>query len=98
MLTLYLPTRDLVSCNGKVDPLLGVLHVDKDFVKGQRIFGQLTLTFRWVSLIGIDLSSFSASFMVDGRDREKIDFLTNPSSHLVFRVNFVVATDERTRR
>lgn len=60
MLTLYLPTRDLVTCNGKVDTLRGVLHVDKDFAKGQRIFGQLTLTFRWVAPIEI-CSSCSSS-------------------------------------
>lgn len=46
MLTLYLPTRDIVLCNGQVDPLRGVLHVDKDFAADHRIYGQLTLTFR----------------------------------------------------
>lgn len=92
MLTLYLPTRDLVTCNGKVNPLQGVLHVDKDFAKGQRIFGQLTLTFRWVQLWLKSSLRPSVVFDRGGRDRK---------SRLIYRqilVPGVLATGERTRR
>ncbi|XP_060526182.1 phosrestin-2-like isoform X2 [Cylas formicarius] len=46
-LTLYLSSRDLVVSAGKIDKLSGVLLVDPEFVQGRRIFGQITLSFRY---------------------------------------------------
>nr|XP_022900027.1 phosrestin-2-like [Onthophagus taurus] len=46
-LTLYLSSRDLVVSSGKVDKLHGVLLIDPDFVQERKIYGQITLTFRY---------------------------------------------------
>ncbi|GAB0099206.1 uncharacterized protein DMENIID0001_150540 [Sergentomyia squamirostris] len=47
MITLYLATREMVHRMGSVEPLRGVLYADPKFAAGFRIFGQLTLTFRY---------------------------------------------------
>ncbi|KAK0172221.1 hypothetical protein PV328_005567 [Microctonus aethiopoides] len=46
-LTLYLINRDLVVHDGKVDKLLGVFLVDPEYVKNKKVYGQVTLTFRY---------------------------------------------------
>ncbi|KAL6420197.1 hypothetical protein ACFW04_013818 [Cataglyphis niger] len=46
-LTLYLASRDLIVSEGKIDKLQGVLLVDPDYLQGKRVFGQVTLTFRY---------------------------------------------------
>ncbi|XP_044757226.1 arrestin homolog isoform X2 [Coccinella septempunctata] len=46
-LTLYLSSRDLVISNGQIDRLQGVILVDPEFVESRRVFGQVTLTFRY---------------------------------------------------
>ncbi|XP_031331600.1 arrestin, lateral eye-like [Photinus pyralis] len=46
-LTLYLSSRDLVVSAGRIDRLQGVLLVDPDFVNQRKVFGQVTLTFRY---------------------------------------------------
>ncbi|KAL1490953.1 hypothetical protein ABEB36_011621 [Hypothenemus hampei] len=46
-LTLYLSSRDLVVSNGKIDRLTGVLLVDPDFVDNRKVYGQITLNFRY---------------------------------------------------
>ncbi len=49
MLTIYLGSRELISKGGVVEPLKGILYIDsKLLTSGQKIYGQLTLTFRWV--------------------------------------------------
>ncbi|XP_055907564.1 arrestin homolog [Eupeodes corollae] len=47
VLTLYMGSRDLVSTDGVVEPLRGVIVVDPKFLCNQKIYGQLTLTFRY---------------------------------------------------
>ncbi|XP_055691693.1 arrestin homolog isoform X1 [Lutzomyia longipalpis] len=47
MITLYLASREMVHRMGSVEPLRGVLYADPKFAVGFRIFGQLTLTFRY---------------------------------------------------
>ncbi|XP_059621921.1 arrestin homolog [Phlebotomus argentipes] len=47
MITLYLASREMIHRMGSVEPLRGVLYADPKFVSGFRIFGQLTLTFRY---------------------------------------------------
>lgn len=47
MITLYLATREMIHRMGSVEPLRGVLYADPKFASGFRIFGQLTLTFRY---------------------------------------------------
>ncbi|XP_020712244.2 arrestin homolog [Athalia rosae] len=46
-LTLYLASRDLVVSAGKIDRLQGVLLVDPDYLQDKKIYGQVTLTFRY---------------------------------------------------
>ncbi|XP_045469332.1 beta-arrestin-2-like isoform X2 [Harmonia axyridis] len=46
-ITLYLSSRDLVVSNGKIDRLQGVILVDPEFVENRKIYGQITLTFRY---------------------------------------------------
>ncbi|XP_017771215.1 PREDICTED: arrestin homolog isoform X2 [Nicrophorus vespilloides] len=46
-LTLYLSSRDLVVSTGKIDRLQGVLLVDPEFVEDRKVYGQITLTFRY---------------------------------------------------
>ncbi|KAL3276932.1 hypothetical protein HHI36_012298 [Cryptolaemus montrouzieri] len=46
-LTLYLSSRDLVVSAGQIDRLQGVLLVDPEFVENRRVYGQVTLTFRY---------------------------------------------------
>lgn len=47
VLTLYLGTRDVVCRQGAVEPLRGVIYIDPKFVPSHKIYGQLTLTFRY---------------------------------------------------
>ncbi|KAG4072017.1 hypothetical protein HA402_010954 [Bradysia odoriphaga] len=47
VLTLYLGTRDVICRRGAVEPLRGVIFLDPKFVPNHKIFGQLTLTFRY---------------------------------------------------
>lgn len=47
VLTLYLGTRDIIARGGKLEPLRGVVFVDPNYVADHKIFGQLTLTFRY---------------------------------------------------
>ncbi|XP_066246741.1 arrestin homolog [Euwallacea similis] len=46
-LTMYLASRDLVVSQGKIDRLTGVLLVDPEFVDDRKVYGQITLTFRY---------------------------------------------------
>ncbi|XP_011168606.1 arrestin homolog isoform X2 [Solenopsis invicta] len=47
-LTLYLASRDIIVGEGKNDnKLLGVLLVDPEYVREKKVFGQVTLTFRY---------------------------------------------------
>ncbi|KAJ8985589.1 hypothetical protein NQ317_015080 [Molorchus minor] len=46
-LTLYLSSRDLVVSNGGIDRLQGVLLIDPEFVENRKVYGQVTLTFRY---------------------------------------------------
>ncbi|XP_076276807.1 phosrestin-2 isoform X2 [Lasioglossum baleicum] len=46
-LTLYLPTRDLIVSETKIDKLHGVVLVDPDYLQNRRVYGQITLTFRY---------------------------------------------------
>ncbi|XP_046615319.1 arrestin homolog [Neodiprion virginianus] len=46
-LTLYLASRDLVVSAGKIDRLQGVLLVDPDYLQDKKVYGQVTLTFRY---------------------------------------------------
>lgn len=46
-LTLYLASRDLIVSEAKIDKLQGVLLLDPEFLQGKRVFGQITLTFRY---------------------------------------------------
>ncbi|XP_026484844.1 arrestin homolog [Vanessa tameamea] len=46
-LTLYLDSRDLVVENGSIDKIQGVLHVDSECLENKKLFGQVTLTFRY---------------------------------------------------
>ncbi|XP_029166424.1 phosrestin-2-like isoform X2 [Nylanderia fulva] len=46
-LTLYLASRDLIVSEAKIDQLQGVLLVDPDYLQEKRVFGQVTLTFRY---------------------------------------------------
>ncbi|XP_047362068.1 phosrestin-2-like isoform X1 [Vespa velutina] len=46
-LTLYLASRDLIVNDAKIDKLQGVLLVDPEYLQQKRVFGQITLTFRY---------------------------------------------------
>ncbi|XP_026672431.1 phosrestin-2-like isoform X2 [Ceratina calcarata] len=46
-LTLYLANRDLAVSESKIDKLQGVLLVDPEFLQEKRVYGQITLTFRY---------------------------------------------------
>ncbi|XP_072744036.1 phosrestin-2 [Anoplolepis gracilipes] len=46
-LTLYLASRDLIVSETKIDKLQGVLLVDPDYLQEKKVFGQVTLTFRY---------------------------------------------------
>ncbi|XP_053601638.1 arrestin homolog [Plodia interpunctella] len=46
-LTLYLASRDLVVENGSIDKIQGVLHVDPEHLENKKLYGQVTLTFRY---------------------------------------------------
>lgn len=49
LLTLYLGTRELVSRGGVVDPIKGVVYLDARVNdSNQKVYCQLTLTFRYV--------------------------------------------------
>nr|XP_015839691.1 PREDICTED: arrestin homolog isoform X2 [Tribolium castaneum] len=44
---MYLSSRDLVVSAGRIDRLQGVLLVDPEFVENRKVYGQVTLTFRY---------------------------------------------------
>ncbi|KAG5880132.1 hypothetical protein JTB14_027506 [Gonioctena quinquepunctata] len=46
-LTLYLSSRDLVVSPEGIDRVQGVLLVDPEFVEDRKVYGQVTLTFRY---------------------------------------------------
>ncbi|XP_048004488.1 beta-arrestin-1-like [Leguminivora glycinivorella] len=46
-LTLYLASRDLVVETNSIDRIQGVLHVDPEHVDNKKLYGQVTLTFRY---------------------------------------------------
>ncbi|CAF4836625.1 unnamed protein product [Pieris macdunnoughi] len=46
-LTMYLASRDLVVENGSIDKIQGVLHVESGNMENKKLFGQVTLTFRY---------------------------------------------------
>ncbi|XP_016837528.1 uncharacterized protein LOC100117419 isoform X2 [Nasonia vitripennis] len=46
-LTLYLASRDLVVTAGKIDKLQGVLLIDPEILQNKKVYGQVTLTFRY---------------------------------------------------
>ncbi|XP_023287744.1 phosrestin-2 [Orussus abietinus] len=45
--TLYLASRDLIVSEGKIDKLQGVLLVDPEYLQDKKVYGQVTLTFRY---------------------------------------------------
>ncbi|XP_055389137.1 uncharacterized protein LOC129618427 [Condylostylus longicornis] len=47
ILTMYLPTREIVSCGTQPSILKGILFVDPKSIQGYRVYAQLTLTFRY---------------------------------------------------
>lgn len=46
-LTLYLVSRDLVVSDTKIDKLHGVVLVDPEYLQEKKVYGQITLTFRY---------------------------------------------------
>ncbi|XP_067006688.2 phosrestin-2 [Anabrus simplex] len=46
-LTLYLSSRDLVISANKIDKVQGVVLVDPEYLQDRKVFGQVTLTFRY---------------------------------------------------
>ncbi|XP_053988888.1 arrestin homolog isoform X1 [Hylaeus volcanicus] len=46
-LTLYLASRDLIVSESRIDKLQGVLLVDPDYLQDKKVYGQITLTFRY---------------------------------------------------
>ncbi|XP_067006681.1 phosrestin-2 [Anabrus simplex] len=46
-LTLYLSSRDLVISDDQIDKLQGVVVVDPEYLQDRKVFGQVTLTFRY---------------------------------------------------
>ncbi|CAB3257322.1 unnamed protein product [Arctia plantaginis] len=46
-LTLYLASRDLLVENGSIDRIQGVLHVEPEYLENKKLYGQVTLTFRY---------------------------------------------------
>ncbi|CAF4836673.1 unnamed protein product [Pieris macdunnoughi] len=46
-LTMYLASRDLVVENGSIDKIQGVLHVESGNLENKKLFGQVTLIFRY---------------------------------------------------
>lgn len=46
-LTLYLASRDLVVENDAIDKIQGVLHVEPEYLENKKLYGQVTLTFRY---------------------------------------------------
>ncbi|XP_072386467.1 arrestin homolog [Diabrotica undecimpunctata] len=46
-LTLYLSSRDLVVSPNGIDSIQGILLVDPEFVEERKVYGQVTLTFRY---------------------------------------------------
>ncbi|XP_014223604.1 beta-arrestin-1-like [Trichogramma pretiosum] len=46
-LTLYLANRDLIVTAGKIDKLQGVLLIDPEILQDKKVYGQVTLTFRY---------------------------------------------------
>lgn len=58
LLTLYLGTRELVSRSGVVEPIKGIIYIDPKVIESnQKVYCQLTLTFRWVTEIPQKCSS-----------------------------------------
>ncbi|XP_021705863.1 phosrestin-2 isoform X2 [Aedes aegypti] len=47
LLTLYLGSRELVARKGAIEPLRGVIYIDPKIINDAKIYGQLTLTFRY---------------------------------------------------
>ncbi|XP_065093240.1 uncharacterized protein LOC135713948 isoform X2 [Ochlerotatus camptorhynchus] len=47
LLTLYLGSRELVARKGVIEPLRGVIYIDPKIINDTKIYGQLTLTFRY---------------------------------------------------
>lgn len=47
ILTLYLGSRELVARKGVIEPLRGVIYIDPKIIGESKIYGQLTLTFRY---------------------------------------------------
>ncbi|KAL0276231.1 UNVERIFIED_CONTAM: hypothetical protein PYX00_003840 [Menopon gallinae] len=46
-LTLYLSSRDLSISDNKIDHLQGVVYVDPEYLEDKKVYGQVTLTFRY---------------------------------------------------
>ncbi|XP_015182749.1 PREDICTED: arrestin homolog isoform X2 [Polistes dominula] len=46
-ITVYLANRDLIVSEAKIDKLQGVLLVDPEYLQEKRVYGQITLTFRY---------------------------------------------------
>lgn len=44
---MYLGSRELVARRGVVEPLRGVIYIDSKIFSGYKIYGQITLTFRY---------------------------------------------------
>ncbi|XP_018897592.2 arrestin homolog isoform X2 [Bemisia tabaci] len=46
-ITLYLGSRDLIISNKSIDKIQGVVYVDPEYLQDKKVFGQVTLTFRY---------------------------------------------------
>ncbi|KAK6620735.1 hypothetical protein RUM43_011030 [Polyplax serrata] len=46
-LTIYLNSRDLFSAECTIDRLYGVVYVDPAYLEDKKVYGQITLTFRY---------------------------------------------------
>jgi Arrestin (or S-antigen), N-terminal domain. len=45
--TVYLGKRDFIDHLDHVDPIDGVVVVDNDYLKGRKLYGQVTTTYRY---------------------------------------------------
>lgn len=47
LLTLYLGSREVIAKRGVVEPIKGVVYIDPRIIDDCKIYGQITLTFRY---------------------------------------------------
>lgn len=44
---MYLAKRDFIDHLDRVDPIDGIVLVDNDYLRGRKLYGQLTTTYRY---------------------------------------------------